>query len=155
MSLVAREAIILLGSPILGGRLTTKTNPEIETSTQNTKTSESFTHFPSQILATRPDTQYLDSYSVCQSTQASNRYRARRFGDFAPNVMSLVITPSKSDIASQGKEDSYSRKRRSSAFLKYIHRKKNASSNAARKNLFSSISLAISVAPESPAHLRR
>ncbi len=64
MSSVARKAIILLGSPILGRHLTIKTNLEIETSAQNMKTSESasFTHFPSQISATWLDTQYLDSY---------------------------------------------------------------------------------------------
>ncbi len=51
-------------SLILSERLTTKTNPEIETSAQNMETSESafFTHFPSQILATQPDSQYLGSY---------------------------------------------------------------------------------------------
>jgi len=51
---------------ILGGCLTTKTNPKIEASAQNMKTSESasFTHFPSQISATQPDTQNLeDSYT--------------------------------------------------------------------------------------------
>jgi hypothetical protein len=43
VSLAAREVVILhgSGSPILGGRLTTKTNPETETSAENTKTSES------------------------------------------------------------------------------------------------------------------
>jgi len=37
---------------------------KIETSAQNMKTSESasFTHFPSQISAAWPDSQYLDSY---------------------------------------------------------------------------------------------
>jgi hypothetical protein len=44
--------------------VTTKTNPKIETSAQNMKTSESasFTRFPSQILAAWLDSQYLDSY---------------------------------------------------------------------------------------------
>jgi len=51
-------------SPILREHLTTKTNLEIETNAQNMKTSESafFTHFPSQISATWPDSQYLGSY---------------------------------------------------------------------------------------------
>ena len=47
-------------SSILGEHLTPKTNPEIKTSAEKPKTSELVfsTHFPSQILAAWPDTQY-------------------------------------------------------------------------------------------------